>query len=130
VLPRHDNVVQRLLARDELYATFIPDGIHLPSFVLKNFVRAKPTDRVLFTTDCMAAAGAGPGRYRLGQLVTEVGDDGIVRQPGEKSYFAGSSLTMDQAFSNVERMAGLSRTEAMAACSSRVAEYLGYPDPG
>lgn len=30
-LPRHDNVMQRLLARDELYAFFIPDGIHLPA---------------------------------------------------------------------------------------------------
>jgi N-acetylglucosamine-6-phosphate deacetylase len=65
-LDRHDNVIQRLLARDELFAAFIPDGHHLPPHVLRNFVRAKPRDKVLFTTDCMAAAGAPPGRYRLG----------------------------------------------------------------
>lgn len=62
-LPRHANVIQRLLARDELTAFFIPDGIHLPPFVLKNFFRAKPCGKALFTTDCMAAAGAPPGRY-------------------------------------------------------------------
>src|SRR5262249_49376459 len=58
---RHDNVVQRLLARDELIACLIPDGIHLPHFVLKNFYRAKPPGGVLFTTDAMSGAGAGPG---------------------------------------------------------------------
>ena len=39
---RHDNIVQRLLARDELTACFIPDGIHIPPETLRNFYRAKP----------------------------------------------------------------------------------------
>ena len=93
-LPRHDNIVQRLLARDELTACFIPDGIHLPKGVLKNFVRAKPNGRVLFTTDAMAGAGAPPGRYTIGPHLITVGADGVARQPGEKN-FAGSTLTPD-----------------------------------
>ncbi len=125
-LHRHDNVVQRLLARDELYAAFIPDGIHLPPFVLRNLVRAKPADRVLFTTDGMSAAGAPPGRYRLGGLVTQVGEDGVVRLPGQPRYFAGSSLTMDAAARNVQDMLGWSRAQAVSACSHRVAKYLGF----
>lgn len=123
---RHDNVIQRLLARDELYAAFIPDGIHLPPFVLRNFVRAKPMDRVLFTTDCMAAAGAPPGKYRLGRMAMQVGADGIVRQPGEKRSFAGSSLTMDAAARNVQHMVGWTRAHAASACSQRVAKFLGF----
>ncbi len=126
VLPRHNNIIQRLLARDELTAVFIPDGIHLPPAVLKNFVRAKPRNRVLFTTDCMAAAGATAGRYTLGAIQTEVGADGVVREPG-KPNFAGSSLTMDRAVLNVVRHAGLSVEDAVAACSSRVASALGLP---
>jgi N-acetylglucosamine-6-phosphate deacetylase len=125
-LHRHNNIVQRLLARDELYAAFIPDGIHLPPNVLKNFVRAKPIDRVLFTTDCMAAASAPPGRYTLGRLVTQVGKDGVVRQLGEMGYFAGSSLTMDAAVLNVQAMIGWTRAQAVSACSSHVAKYLGF----
>jgi len=125
-LDRHDNVVQRLLARDELYAAFIPDGIHLPPNVLRNFVRAKPVDRVLFATDCMAAAGAPPGRYTLGRMVTRVGEDGVVRQPGSTGYLAGSSLTMDAAARNVQAMVGWTRAHAVSACSVRVAKYLGF----
>lgn len=126
-LPRHDNIMQRLLARDELVAAFIPDGIHLPPSVLKNFVRAKPRDRVIFTTDCMAAAGAGPGRYSIGRLSMEVGEDGVVREPG-KSNFAGSSLTMDKASANVQRFLGWSAAEAAAACGERAAAAVGISD--
>ena len=34
-LPRHDNIIQRLLARDELTAAFIPDGLHVPPATLR-----------------------------------------------------------------------------------------------
>src|SRR6185503_18634896 len=69
---RHDNVAQRLLARDELIACLIPDGVHLPPFALKNFFRAKPAGRVLFTTDAMSGAGAPPGRFKIGRFEIEV----------------------------------------------------------
>lgn len=125
-LPRHDNVIQRLLARDELAAVFIPDGLHLPPAVLRNFVRAKPAAKVLFTTDGMAAAGAGPGRYRIGRLAIEVGTDGVVREPGRRN-FAGSSLTMDRAAANAAAWTGWTREEVAAACGGRVRAALGLP---
>jgi N-acetylglucosamine-6-phosphate deacetylase len=126
VLPRHDNIVQRLLARDELFAVFISDGVHVPPYTLRNLVRAKPRDKVLFTTDCMAAAGAGPGRYRLGRLEVDVGADGVVREPGRPNL-AGSALTMDRAVDNVRTFLGWSDADAMAACSTRIAAVLGLP---
>ena len=123
-LPRHDNVIQRLLARDELTAVFIPDGLHIPPAVLRNFVRAKPPAKVLFTTDCMAAGGAGPGRYRIGRLEIEVGADGVVREPGQRN-FAGSSLTMDRAAANAGAWLGWTEADVAAACGERVRAALG-----
>ena len=121
---RHDNVIQRLLARDELIACLIPDGLHLPPFVLQNYFRAKPKGKVLFTTDCMAAAGAGPGVYSVGPHIVEVGPDGIVRLPGD-TRFAGSSLTMDRAVSNVVRWLDLDQEEAVEMCSTNPANHFG-----
>lgn len=126
-LPRHDNIIQRLLARDELTAVFIPDGLHVPRGVLRNFVRAKSPGKVLFTTDCMAAAGAGPGRYRIGRLQIEVGADGIVREPGARN-FAGSALTMDCAVNNVAAWLNWTEEEAAAACGCRVRAAVGLPE--
>ncbi len=123
-LHRHDNVIQRLLARDELICCLIPDGIHLPPPVLQNFYRAKPEGRVFFTTDCMAAAGSPPGRYTIGPHELEVGEDGIVRLPGD-TRFAGSSLTLDHGVENLVDWLGLDREEAVRLCSTHAAEHFG-----
>ena len=120
MLHRHDNVIQRLLARDELVAFLIPDGIHLPPAVLKNFFRAKPPGKALFTTDCMSAAGAPPGRYRLAGTEVEVGPDRIVRKPGETCY-AGSSLAPDEGVENLQRWLGLDPETARALYSTEIA---------
>lgn len=123
-LHRHDNVVQRLLACDELIACLIPDGLHLPPFALKNFYRAKPKNRVFFTTDCMAAAGAPPGQYTIGPHLVEVAEDGVVRLPGEKR-FAGSSLTLDRGVANIMQWLDLDASTAVAMCSTLPARHFG-----
>lgn len=127
-LHRHDNVIQRLLARDELTAFFIPDGIHLPPGVLRNFFRAKPPHKVLFTTDCMAAAAAPNGCYRIAHHELEVGDDRVVRMCGS-TQFAGSALTPPEAVTNISRWLGLAPQEARALMSSRVAAVFGLTLP-
>lgn len=128
VLHRHDNIIQRLLARDELVAFFIPDGIHLPPPVLKNFFCAKPEGKALFTTDCMSAAGAPPGRYHLAGTEVEVGPDRIVRKPGE-NCFAGSSLAPDEGLENIQRFLGLAPEPACALFSTEIAALFGITLP-
>ena len=53
---------------DQLMASIITDGVHLPPDVVKNTIRAKGIDRIVLATDSIAAAGASPGRYTLGDL--------------------------------------------------------------
>lgn len=127
MLHRHDNVVQRLLTRDELTACFIPDGVHLPPSVLKNYFRAKPAGKVLLTTDAMAAAGAPEGRYTIGDNEVE-SRDGIVRVPGHPN-FAGSCLVPDLGVRNAERWLGLSVEQARALFSTQVAAVFGIDLP-
>lgn len=127
MLHRHENVVQRLLARDELTACLIPDGVHLAPSVLKNMFRAKPPGKVLFTTDAMAAAGAPPGTYPLGDIQVE-SRDGIVRQPGQ-SNFAGSCLTPDQGVRNAAEWLEIPMNEAREMFSVRAAAHFGIDLP-
>lgn len=127
-LPRHDNVIQRLLARDELIACLIPDGVHLPPFVLRNFFRAKPPGRVLFTTDAMAGAGVGPGRYRIGRMEIAVGADGIARQPGGAG-FAGSTLTPDQGVRRCADFLGITPEESAEIWSTAALAAFGLTLP-
>lgn len=126
-LHRHDNVIQRLLARDELTACLIPDGIHLPPFVLRNLFRAKLPGRAIFTTDAMAAAGAPPGRYTIGHSEVE-SRDGVVRVPG-KPNFAGSSLTPDRGVANAAAWLGISLADARALFSTTAARLFAITLP-
>jgi N-acetylglucosamine-6-phosphate deacetylase len=122
---RHDNIIQRLLSRDELIACLIPDGIHLPPSVLKNLYRAKPEGSVILTTDAMAAAGAEPGRYTIGELELEVGKDEVVRLPGS-SNFAGSALSLDEGVLRAQQWLGISENNAVRMASSVPAIALGF----
>lgn len=127
-LPRHDNIIQRLLARDELIACLIPDGIHLPPHTLKNFYRAKPAHRVLFTTDAMAGAGAPPGRFTIGPHEIDVGADGIARAPGA-SNFAGSTLTPDEGVRRAATYLGLTTEAATTLWSTAPARAFNLTLP-
>lgn len=111
VLPRHHNYMLAQLGDDRIYASFIADGYHLPSFVMKSFFRAKPRAQSILTTDCMAAAGAAPGKYTIGQMTLEVGPDKVARHPGKQS-FAGSAITMDHGLATAVRLGEISLQDA------------------
>lgn len=106
-LPRHDNIIQRVLSfRDRLWITFIADGVHIPFFALGNFLRLVGADRAIVVTDAMAAAGLGPGKYRLGRRELAVGEDMIARTP--EGHLAGSTADMPRMAANLRRHLGLS----------------------
>jgi N-acetylglucosamine-6-phosphate deacetylase len=127
-LHRHDNIMQRLLTRDELIASFIPDGIHILPEVLKNLLRAKPLRKIILTTDAMAAAAAPPGNYQFGKLRLKCGRDRVVRMPGAMT-FAGSSLTLDQGVANAARWSGTAPRTAWDWASSIPAAVFGLRLP-
>jgi N-acetylglucosamine-6-phosphate deacetylase len=93
-LPRHDNIIQRVLSlRDQLHISFIADGHHIPPFALKNYLSMMPSDKVIIVTDAISAAGLGPGRYRLGDQTVEVDASGAAWS-ADRTHFAGSAATM------------------------------------
>ena len=108
----HQDPIQKQLAMDQLMASIITDGIHLPPDVVNHYIQAKGVDRIILTTDSMAGAGAPPGRYTLGDLEVEVGPDRAARLAGT-SRLAGSTLTMDRAITNVIRFAGIDLNSAI-----------------
>jgi N-acetylglucosamine-6-phosphate deacetylase len=126
---RHDNVIWEQLATDELSASFIVDGHHLPPAVVKAMLRAKGLARSLLVTDAMAAAAAPPGRYWLGELEVALGPDGRVSQPGAPNL-AGSSLTMDAAVANTAKFTGLALEEVLPLATTQPAKFLGLEPVG
>jgi N-acetylglucosamine-6-phosphate deacetylase len=126
-MPRHHNYVWEQLAADDLWASFIVDGHHLPPSVVKCMVRAKGGQRSILTSDAISAAGMPPGRYRLGAV-------DIVVQPNYRAeradgagsgILAGSAIDLLRGVENVIRFAGVSLSEAIAMASANPASLMG-----
>ncbi len=86
--------------------------------------RVLSPDSIYYTTDAMSAAGAPPGRYKLGKMDLEVGPDQIVRQPG-KPLFAGSALRPIEGVFRAAQMLGCSWQEAWLRFSEAPARLMG-----
>lgn len=123
VLPRLANYVQWQLAEDALAASFIADGIHMPLYTLKNYLRAKGVERSILVTDATLADSA-PGRYQQGALDLELDEAGRVTLANSDTL-AGSALTLDRAVLNVHRHCDVSLEAAWAMASRRPAELIG-----
>lgn len=124
LLPRYPNYIWEQLSADELSASIIVDGHHLPPAVVKAFVRAKGVGRTILTSDAVALAGMPPGDYDwLGQRVT-LSPDGRIGLAGTP-YLAGSALDLLSALAKVMAFAGVSLAEAVAMASANPARLLG-----
>jgi N-acetylglucosamine-6-phosphate deacetylase len=110
-MPRHDNIIQRALSlADRIMPCFIADGVHVPFFALGNYLRCAGIDRCIIVTDAMAAAGLGPGHYRLGRWEVAVGEDSAAWAP-DHSHLVGSAGTMARSEQNLAAHLGLSAAE-------------------
>ncbi len=128
LLPRLDTYIYAQLAEDDLMASFIADGHHIPYFTLKCFLRAKTPGRSILVSDAIAAAGAGPGRYMLKGEEVIVSRDLRAAKPGQPNL-AGSALTLDRGVLNVALHCDASFEEAWRMASTAPAALLGMADP-
>ncbi|HOO66471.1 MAG: amidohydrolase family protein [Bacteroidales bacterium] len=94
MLPRHRNYLWEQLAADELYATIISDGFHLPDPVMKVFLRMKP-GKVILVSDATSLTGMEPGNYttHIGGEVT-LTDAGKLHMRGNPDMLAGSGKSL------------------------------------
>jgi N-acetylglucosamine-6-phosphate deacetylase len=112
-LPRHDNPIWAGLANDALTAMVIADGHHLPVPVLKAFVRAKSTERIVVVSDASPIAGLPPGRYTALDNVAILEESGRLYNP-EKQCLVGSSATMLRCMNHLASLGLLSLDELLA----------------
>ena len=113
-LSRHDNVLQRFLSlREHLWFCFIPDGVHVDFFALKNYLDLVGVDRSIMTTDAISAATLGSGMHEISGISVKVDEDGVARRPGSPNL-AGSTVTMPRILHNLSQEIGLSEEEIIA----------------
>jgi N-acetylglucosamine-6-phosphate deacetylase len=126
-IDRHPNYIWEQLASDDLWASFIVDGHHLPPSVVKCFLRCKGVERSILVSDAIAAAGKPAGRYHLGNVEVEVTPQRRVCLPGTP-YLAGSVLEMHEAVEKTVRYSDATLDDALQMASRNPAELLGVAE--
>jgi len=123
---RDPGIVGAALARPDVVVQIIVDGVHLAPEVVQVVWRAA-AGRVALVTDAIAAAGAGDGSFRLGDVAVDV-RDGAARR-AEDGVLAGSVVTMIEAVRNLHAL-GVPLERALDAASSVPARVLGSTTVG
>ena len=126
-LPRHPNHLWEQLASDELWASVIADGFHLPEAVLKVVLRVKG-ERALLVSDAVALAGLPPGAYAspIGERVV-LTPEGRLHLVADPRLLAGSARPLIAGVAHLVRSGLASLDIAWAAASTRPAALLDLP---
>lgn len=125
-LPRHHNYLWEQLAADDLVASFIPDGHHLPSSLVRALVRTKTAKRLIVTCDASSLAGLPPGRYTAWGQELEVQAGGKVVVPGT-TFLAGSGVFTDDCLRWLVRQGDVSLPDALEMAGQRPRHLLRLP---
>ncbi len=119
---RHPNYIWEQLAHDDLYASIIADGHHLPAAVVKSFARVKGPEKLALVSDAVSLCGLPPGLYSGGRH--EVLPSGKVVLAGTP-YLAGAGHLLDTCIANTLRFTDLSLAQITRCASTIPARILG-----
>ncbi|MCG9133763.1 amidohydrolase family protein [Candidatus Poribacteria bacterium] len=122
-IQRHPNYIWEQLGADELWASLIVDGHHLPPSVAKSMIRAKTLDRCILVSDAVALAGMEPGTYQFAGKSVELTEERCVRLVGTE-YLAGSAIELARGIENSVRFAGISLKEAVSLATRQPMHLL------
>ena len=126
-LPRHPNYIWDQLSNDDLWASMIVDGFHLPESVVKVVLRVKQ-DKAFLVSDSVYLAGLSPGRYQThigGQVI--LSPEGRLYVDNQPKLLAGAAKSLKEGVEYLVHHQICSLSEAWDLASTKPAKFMGMP---
>ena len=117
MVPRLENYIWEQLASDNLTASIITDGFHLPSAVVKVILKTKGLNGLVLVSDVAVLGGMEPGVHKWGEIDVEVFEDGHLGLAGTE-YLAGSGHLFDHSLAWFMNKLNLTPCEVVPLCTS------------
>lgn len=118
-MEKDGELVELVLDRENIHFQMIIDDVHVPRELVRKTCDVA-LDRLIITTDSLAAAGLGPGRYPFGDMEIEIKDGKALRLDGR---LAGGIGTPALALEILAEL-GFPRESALTAATSRPLELI------
>lgn len=113
-MEKDGGLVEVVLERQDILFQMIVDDVHVSRELVKKACD-RALDRLICTTDALAPAGLGPGRYPFGDMEIEIRDGKALRLDGT---LAGGIGTLGRSLEILEEL-GYPREKTIASVTSR-----------
>ena len=118
-MEKDGELVKLVLERKDIYIQMIIDDVHVSRELVKQTCDVA-LDRLIITTDALAAAGLGPGKYPFGDMEIEIKEGKALRFDGR---LAGGIGTPEKALQILLEM-GYPLEKTLPAATSRPLELI------
>lgn len=125
LINRQNNVIWSQLSIDDLWASFIPDGFHIPAPTLKTVLRAKGLDRSILVSDIVYLSGMPEGEYENNGHTVILKDGGLWVKGQGTNLLSGAAKTLDEGCSYAATNDVCSIEQALMMASVNPAIYMG-----
>jgi len=128
LINRQHNVIWSQLSLDELWASFIADGYHIPDYTLRAVIRSKGLGRSILVSDLAHLSGLPDGEYIKMDKTVVLKDGGLWVKGKGTNLLSGAVKTLEQGCAYLAAQAGFSLEQALLLASVNPARYFGIEE--
>jgi N-acetylglucosamine-6-phosphate deacetylase len=128
MIHRQHNILWSQLSLDELWASFIADGYHIPPYTLRAVIKAKGLSRSILISDLAHLSGMPDGEYQANEMPVVLQNGGLWVKGKGTDLLSGAAKTLDQDVEYLAANAGFSVEEALLMASENPARYFGIQE--
>ncbi len=128
MIHRQHNILWSQLSIDDMWASFIADGYHIPHYTLRAVIKARGIDRSILTSDLAHLSGMPEGEYFKYDRTVVVKDGGLWVKGEGTDLLSGAVKTLEQDCGYLAANSGFSIEEALLMASLNPARYFGIED--
>lgn len=125
MIHRQHNIIWSQLSLAELWASFIADGYHIPSYTLKAVISAKGIERSILISDLAHLSGLPDGEYSKQDLTVVLQDGGLWVKGQGTNLLSGAVKTLEQDCTYLAARCGFTIEQALVMASLNPGRYFG-----
>jgi N-acetylglucosamine-6-phosphate deacetylase len=128
MIHRQHNILWSQLSIDDMWASFIADGYHIPHYTLRAVIKAQGINRSILTSDLAHLSGMPEGEYFKYDRTVVVKDGGLWVKSEGTDLLSGAVKTLEQDCEYLASHSGFSIEQALLMASLNPARYFGIED--